>query len=472
MIDTEALRKKVIDLAIQGKLTEQLPSDGDAETLYAQIQEEKAKQIKEGKIKKEKQLPEITEDDIPFEIPDNWKWVRLNSIGSWSAGATPSRRIKDYYENGVIPWLKTGELNDGYVNEAEEYISELAYKECSVRINPIGSVLIAMYGATIGKVGILDIEAATNQACCACIPFLIDNRFLFFFLKANKERFLAASHGGAQPNISKEIIIKSPMPLPPIAEQRRIVEIINTVWEQIDIIEELQAKYSNDLLALKSKIIDAGIQGKLTEQLSEDGDAETLYEQIQEDKTMLVKEGKIKKEKTLADITTEEIPYEIPKNWKWVRLGGCINLLSGQDFAPDDYNSDGFGMPYMTGASNVEEDGLIVNRWTPCPKNISHMGDLLLVCKGSGYGKTAFNNIGDVHIARQFMAITGLSKQINLKYIRFVLDGSIKTIKGNGQGIIPGIDRPTVLKLLLPLPPYEEQERIVAKVESILEQIY
>ena len=218
------LKGKIIDAGIRGKLTEQLPEDGDAETLYLQIQEEKAKLIKEGKIKKEKPLPEIDADEIPFEIPNNWKWVRTKDIGSWSSGATPSRGNISYYENGTYPWIKTGELNDAYIDESEEYISELALKECSVRLNPIGTVLIAMYGATIGKVGILNIEATTNQACCACIPIKIYNRFLYYFLKSNKEKFLEASHGGAQPNISKDIITKSIMPLPPLAEQKRIVE--------------------------------------------------------------------------------------------------------------------------------------------------------------------------------------------------------------------------------------------------------
>jgi len=231
--DLAVLKSKIVDAGIQGKLTEQLPEDGDAEDLYVQILNQKSQLIKEGKIKKEKPLPDITEDEIPFEIPKNWKWVRINEIGSWSAGATPSRGNKDYYENGTTPWIKTGELNDSYIEDAEEYITEMALKECSVRLNPIGSVLIAMYGATIGKVGILNIEATTNQACCACIPIMINNRFLYYFLKSNKERFLEASHGGAQPNISKDIITKSLMPLPPLAEQKRIVTKIDAVLEQL-----------------------------------------------------------------------------------------------------------------------------------------------------------------------------------------------------------------------------------------------
>ena len=189
-----------------------------------QIAEEKKLLIKEKKIKATKALPEITEDEIPFEIPGNWKWTRLNDIGLWSAGATPSRRNMSYY-SGCIPWVKTGELNNGVLKQTEEHISELALKECSVRLNPIGSVLIAMYGATIGKVSILDIEATTNQACCACIPYMgVHNKYLFYYLISHKEDFISKSHGGAQPNISKDIIINELIPLPPYEEQIRIAD--------------------------------------------------------------------------------------------------------------------------------------------------------------------------------------------------------------------------------------------------------
>ena len=222
----EDMQKSILQYGIQGKLVEQREEDGTAEDLYKQIQEEKKKLIKEGKIKKTKTLPEITEDEIPFDIPENWKWVRLGEIGSWSSGATPSRSNPKYY-GGEIPWLKTGDLNDGYIAEVPEYITEEALNKTSVRLNPIGSVLMAMYGATIGKLGILDIEATTNQACCACIPFKgIYNKFLFYYLLGQRGYYIEMGAGGAQPNISKEKIVNSILPLPPLAEQKRIVEKI------------------------------------------------------------------------------------------------------------------------------------------------------------------------------------------------------------------------------------------------------
>ena len=228
------LRQKMLDMAVRGQLVEQRPEDGNATDLLEQIRAEKAALIKAGKIKKEKPLPEIKEEDKPFAIPANWCWVRLGEIGSWCAGSTPPRNYPDYYK-GNIPWLKTGDLNDNFIEKVPEFVSDLALQDCSLRLNPVGSVLIAMYGATIGKLGILRVPMTTNQACCACVPFDgLFNLYLFYFLMANKARFVSQGAGGAQPNISKEKIIRFPMPLPPLAEQKRIVaklEQINALIE-------------------------------------------------------------------------------------------------------------------------------------------------------------------------------------------------------------------------------------------------
>ena len=176
--------------------------------------------------------------NLLFEVPQNWCWTILGKIGKWQSGSTPSRLNKDYY-NGNIPWLKTGDLNDGYITHIPEYITEKALNETSVKLNPAGSVLIAMYGATIGKIGILTFPATTNQACCACKVFnVIDKEFLFFFLLSHREEFIKIGGGGAQPNISKEKIVNTYIPLPPFAEQRRIVNAVNKEFALLDAIME------------------------------------------------------------------------------------------------------------------------------------------------------------------------------------------------------------------------------------------
>ena len=250
--DIDNIKNKVIQLAIQGKLVEQNPNDEPVSVLLEKIKAEKEKLIKEKKIKKEKPLPEISEEEKPFETPESWEWVRLGEIGLWGAGATPSRSNPSYY-GGNIPWLKTGELKDGYINSAEEFITEEALNKTSVKLNKIGSVLIAMYGATIGRLGILNIEATTNQACCACNTFYgIYNKYLFYYLLSQREELKSRSEGGAQPNISKEKIVRYLIPLPPLEEQKRIVDKIEKLMNYID---RLQDKINNENAI--SKIVQA-----------------------------------------------------------------------------------------------------------------------------------------------------------------------------------------------------------------------
>ncbi|MFR4498414.1 MAG: restriction endonuclease subunit S, partial [Bacteroides fragilis] len=219
-------KSKILDIAIHGKLVPQDPSDEPAIELLKCIN------------------PHFTPCDnghytqLPFEAPQNWCWTTLGKIGKWQSGSTPNRLNKDYY-NGNIPWLKTGDLNDGYITHIPEYITEKALNETSVKLNPTGSVLIAMYGATIGKIGILTFPTTTNQACCACEVFNgIDKEFLFFFLLSHREEFIKMGDGGAQPNISKEKIINTYIPLPPFAEQKRIVNAVNELFTKLDTIME------------------------------------------------------------------------------------------------------------------------------------------------------------------------------------------------------------------------------------------
>ena len=219
-------KSKVLNLAIHGKLVPQDPNDEPAIELLKRIN------------------PDFTPCDnghytqLPFERPQNWCWTTLGKIGKWQSGCTPNRLNKDYY-NGNIPWLKTGDLNDGYITHIPESITEKALNETSVKLNPTGSVLIAMYGATIGKIGILTFPATTNQACCACEVFNgIDKEFLFLFLLSHREEFVKMGGGGAQPNISKEKIINTYIPLPPFAEQKRIVNTVNVLFTKLDDIME------------------------------------------------------------------------------------------------------------------------------------------------------------------------------------------------------------------------------------------
>lgn len=216
---------------------------------------------------------------------------------------------------------------------------------------------------------------------------------------------------------------------------------------------------------LKNSILQLAIQGKLVEQRPEEGTAEELYQKIQQEKQKLIKEGKIKKEKTLPEIAEEEKPFDIPDCWKWVRLSAAIILQSGSDLTPDKYNSSGEGIPYITGASNLDDNKLIINRWTISPNNIARKGDLLLTCKGT-VGKTVVLEETEVHIARQLMSITPVLTDI--RYLQFYIQSQVEELKTKAKSMIPGIERNNVLQLVFPLPPLAEQKRIVAKIEELL----
>lgn len=245
------LNKSILQEAIQGKLVPQIAEEGTARELLEQIRQEKQKLVKEGKLKKtaltdsiiykgednryyekiDQQCKDITKE-IPFEIPENWEWARMGQIGDWGAGSTPQRGNAMYY-NGNIPWLKTGELNNGIVYDTEEKVTQKAFQDCSLRMNKIGDVLIAMYGATIGKLAIVGKELTTNQACCGCTPYMIYNWYLFYFLMASKDAFIKKGEGGAQPNISRVKLVEHLIPLPPLKEQQRIVAQIERLFEQL-----------------------------------------------------------------------------------------------------------------------------------------------------------------------------------------------------------------------------------------------
>lgn len=249
----EQLKKSILQYAIEGKLVVQDSNDESVDILLDKIREEKNKLIAEGKIKKDKNESFIfkrdnsyyenikgkeicIDDELPFEVPCSWTWARLGSIGQWGSGTTPSKSNPDYYNKGTIPWLLTGDLNNSIITEVPNKITELALEKTSVKLNPIGSVLIAMYGATIGKLGILSVESTTNQACCACNvykPFY--NKYLFYFLMANKTNFTKQGEGGAQPNISKKKIINTLIPIPPLNEQYRIVDKLISIEDFLKI---------------------------------------------------------------------------------------------------------------------------------------------------------------------------------------------------------------------------------------------
>ena len=366
---------------------------------------------------------------------------------------------KDYY-GGNIPWLKTGDLNDGTIIYIPEYITQRALEETSVRLNPKGSVLIAMYGATIGKIGILSFPATTNQACCACYEYSINQMFLFYFLLANRENFIAMGGGGAQPNISKEKIISTNMPLPPLKEQERIVAEIERWLSFVDIVEKEKSDLQSTICLAKSKILDLAIHGKLVPQAPNDEPASELLKRIN----------------PKAEIITDNEHYQkLPEGWCLTILGSIGTWQSG--VTPSRLRKDYYGgnIPWLkTGDLN---DGIITN----IPEFITEKAleetsvklnptDSILIAM---YGAT----IGKIGIL-SFPATTNqaccacLDYKIDKMYIfYFLLSNRINFVSMGGGGAQPNISKEKIVNTTFPLPPLAEQKRIVSKIEELFHQL-
>ena len=233
-----------------------------------------------------------------------------------------------------------------------------------------------------------------------------------------------------------------------------------------------------DTKKLRQKILDLAIHGKLVPQDPNDEPASVLLKRIKAEKERLIKEGKIKRSKKSAKTSDtphyENVPFDVPEGWVWTTLGETLELISGQDFPPEKYNANIAGIPYIIGASNIENEQLIINRWTESPSVYSYLNDLLVVCKGAGVGKMAINKIGVAHIARQIQAVRGYTNYTDIKYIKAVVKNNIENIISKANGLIPGLKRELLLSLQLPLPPISEQHRIVYEIErwfSLIDQI-
>ena len=477
----QELKNSILQLAIQGKLVEQRPEEGTAQELYAQIQAEKQRLIKEGKLKKEKPLPEITEEEKPFEIPEGWMWCRLNDIviKTIKRGKSPTYAVK----SNILVFAQKCNTKAGYIDlSLAQFLDEAKLskypKEEFMMDNDI--VLNSTGNGTLGRVGIYHSNDNPNGH-----PIVPDShvtiirtnthisvKFAFYSLKYYQPYMEKLGSGSTnQTELSAGVVKALLFPLPPLAEQKRIVAKIGELLPLVDRyekawtkLEDFNRRFPEDM---KKSILQQAIQGKLVEQRPEEGTAQELYAQIQTEKQRLIKEGKLKKEKPLPEITEEEKPFEIPEGWMWVRLGSIISLVSGTDFKPNGYNDQGRGTVYITGASSLSNTGVIVSRWTEGPKNFAYKGDILLVCKGSGYGKAVFCDVDKAHIARQIMAIQQMST-LEMRYIRYFLQANFHYLKKQGQGVIPGIDRKSVLSMAFPLPPLAEQKRIVEKLEELL----
>ena len=513
------LKNSILQWAIQGKLVPQDPNDEPASVLLDKIRKEKERLIKEKKIKRDKNASIIyrgednsyyekilatgevkcIDEEIPFEIPQGWEWTRMGNIGDWGAGATPSKSNPDYYGGNVL-WLRTGELNNSVVYDTEIKVTEKALKECSLRLNQIGDVMIAMYGATIGKVAIVGKELTTNQACCACTPYGIYNYFLFYFLMESQTDFVKKGEGGAQPNISREKLVSHLMPVPPIQEQYRIVEKIKTLLPLIDKYNDAQIqqnKLNSEIEdSLRKSILQEAIQGKLVPQIAEEGTAQELLEKIKAEKQKLVKEGKLKKSalavstifrgddnkyyeqigKKCLDIT-EQIPFEIPSNWEWCRVRNVSNSYIGLTYKPTDIDEKGI---IVLRSCNIRNGKLALDDIVRVSSSISEKllieENDIIICARNGskrlVGKSALiRNLTEPMTFGAFMAIckTPIYEYMFAYLQSDLFFGQLRDVSNTTT--INQLTQNKFNDFLIPIPPVKEQERIAFKISQLFQEL-
>ena len=474
----QELKNSILQLAVQGKLVEQRPEEGTGEELYRQIQAEKRRLIKAGRIKKDKPLPEIAEDEIPFDIPESWKWVRLSTIGITQTGNTPSKSHPEYI--GIdIPFITPGDILNGqvcYNNQALSLLGKNVARVCDE-----DSIMQVCIGGSIGKVAITDRKVAFNQQINVVSPLFCLSKYLFavmqsaYFTISMKER----AGGTATPIINRGLWDSLCIPLPPISEQKRIVAKIEELLPYIDRyaasyerLEQVNTEFPEDM---KKSVLQYAIQGKLVEQRPEEGTAEELYRQIQTEKKRLIKEGKIKKEKPLPEIAEDEIQFDIPESWKWVRIG-ALTYNWGQKTPDSRFCYIDVGSVNNTSHTLNKENTVVEAKDASSrAKKIVKKGDVIFATI-----RPYLKNICIIDkdfpyepIASTAFAVMHCPEGLLNKYLYYYLLSPTFMRFANARDKAKGVAYPAIgekdfFNGIIALPPVAEQKRIVAKLEEIL----
>ena len=364
-------------------------------------------------------------------------------------------------------------MKSKYIDSTQTKMSELGAEQMQL-YNPNTLLMVVRSGILRRTLplAILRTLSTVNQDIKAISFYLNDLCEYFYHCFSAKEQEILTKYqkdGTTVESINFKDFKNILVPLPPLAEQHRIVAAIESTFTVIDEIERNKIDLQAAVAAAKSKILSLAIRGKLVPQDPNDEPASALLERIRAEREALIKAGKIKRSKTEPAAVRscdnsyyENVPFGLPKSWEWYRLSDLWDLLSGRDLTPSEYSDNEVGIPYITGASNFIDDGLIINRWTAYPKVIANDGDLLITCKGT-VGTMLINTQGEMHIARQIMAVRNRAG-LNIEFLRIVMASFIIQITSAAKGIIPGISREDILDMFIPCPPLHEQARIVKAV--------
>ena len=482
----QELKNSILQLAIQGKLVPQRAEEGTAEELYNQIQAEKQKLIKAGKIKKEKPLPAIPDDEKPFEIPDSWKWVRIGEIFHLTMGQSPKGTSVSEEADGI-------EFHQGKIYFGIDYLKKSQQRTIEVtKIAEPNSILLCVR-APVGLVNIVDRKICIGRGLCAINSYnSISEKFMLYFIRAFQSSFIKKATGTTFKAISNIVITNQVFPLPPLAEQKRIMAKIEKLLPYVERYEkaynELQQLNKRFPVDLQKSVLQLAIQGRLVSQCPEEGNAEDLYKQIQAEKQNLIKAGKIKKEKPLPAITDGEKPFEIPDSWKWVRLGDLVVYQGGYAYKSNSYVQDSNNQIIRLG--NIKQGQLLLEIK---PVYISDeiaietenykikSDDILVTMTGTRRKKDYFyvTRIAQKDIKNKnlylnqrvgcFRVICGLIPDYLLKVMQSEITRELIFKKETGTANQGNLGSEDMKKFIyIPLPPLAEQKRIVAKLEEIL----
>lgn len=479
----QKLKNSILQLAIQGKLVEQRPKEGTGEELFQQIQAKKQALMKVGDIKKEKPLPPITEDDIPFDIPENWVWAYVGDIFLHNTGKAQNSSGSD---NGVMrKFITTSNLywnHFDFSKVKEMPFTEKELQRCTVKKGD----LLVCEGGDCGRAAIwcFDEEVCIQNHVHRLRPYIeVSVEYFYYLFYLYKFTGKLRGRGVAIQGLSNEAIHQVICPLPPLAEQKRIVVKIEELLPLIDRYEQAWSRLEDFNkrfpLDMQKSILQMAIQGKLVEQRPEEGTGEELYQQIQAEKQKLIKEGKIKKEKPLPEISEDEIPFDIPESWMWVRMGDLAQLITkGSSPKWQGIRYVERGLLFVT-SENVGVNALLLDnkkyveeRFTQLsPRSQLMKGDLLTNIVGASIGRTAVYNLDEPANINQAVCIIRLIDRELIRYILMYLNSTaaynimmsdkVDTARAN-------ISLTNICNFIVPLPPLAEQKRIVAQLEEIL----
>ena len=480
----QEFKNSILQLAIQGKLVEQRPEEGTAQELYAQIQAEKQRLIKEGKIKKEKPLPEITEEEKPFEIPEGWMWVHLNYIANSSLGKTLDK-VKN--TGDYKPYLCS--INVYWNGISLEKVKEARFEETELEKYSLkhGDLLICE-GGDVGRSAVWEEDIPMYyQNALHRVRFYHDINPYFY-------KYLIECYKGIGiiNQFSKGVTIKHLvqsslnamwLPLPPLAEQKRIVAKIEELLPLVDRyeqawtkLEDFNHRFPEDM---KKSILQQAIQGKLVEQRPEEGTAQELYAQIQAEKRRLIKEGKLKKEKPLQEITEEEKPFEIPEGWMWVRFGNVVNIVSARRVHQSDWKKEGVPFYRAREIAKLASDGFVDNELFISPElyeefsksGVPQSGDLMVSAVGT-LGKTYVVKDKDKFYYKDASVICLENYgHILPEYLKYIMASEMlmRQIRSNSGGTtVATLTMVRMAQYIFPLPPLAEQKRIVESLKVLL----